>query len=436
MPSRLPSSVSVRLFVGVILAGTLSVLDSTIIVPLLGTIGAEFGGGTEISWLVAAYLLASTVTIPLWGRWMDVRGERTAMWVALTVFLLGTAVCALAPSLLVLIAGRVMQGIGAGGIVPLGQAILAARCSSAERARLQIFYNIAYGTAAGLGPIIGGALIHVSWRWAFWLIVPFTVAVAVLFAGELSNTPRLGVVRPFDAVGSVLITIGLTLVLIGVERSWWWVLNAGVLFVAWFVLHALRSKHGLIPRGLLTSKVVMAASFVGLLIGFVQFSFLTYLPLLSAQLAPNLNSGFVVIPLTVLWLTLGAVTGVLAVKFGAKSLIGLSIIFGFLAGAIVATWFSLPSLFIASMLVGAAAGLALIPAMLLAQHAAPAEDIGSATSTMVLLRNFGGALGVAVTAVVFAGFGLSTAMWMLAGVAIVALVPFLVMPRHRVDATQ
>jgi MFS family permease len=425
---RLPINVSLRLLVGVILAGTLSVLDSTIVVPLLGTIAEEFSAGSRVSWLVAAYLLASTVTIPLWGRWMDLRGERTPMWIAVWLFLLGTIVCALAPGLDVLILGRVLQGIGAGGIVPLGQAVLAGRCSSEERAHLQMYYNVAYGTAAGLGPLVGGALLDVSWRWAFWLIVPFVIAVAISLVGELSDEPKSSTHRPFDKLGSALITVGLTAMLLGIERSWWWLLLAGSLVVVWFVMRSLRIRTGLVPRGLLTSAPVMACSFLGLLIGFVQFAFLTYLPLLSQRLDPDLNSGLVVVPLTVLWMTLGAVTGVLAIKLGSKTLVGAAIVCGVLAGIVVAVWFTLPALIVASVLVGACAGLALIPALLLAQHSAPSEDIGAATSTLVLLRNFGGALGVAVTARVFADFGLTATMVMLTAVAAAALVPFAMMP--------
>jgi len=428
MATRLPARVSARLLLGVILAGTLSVLDSTIVVPLLGSIADEFDAGTRVSWLVAAYLLAATVTIPLWGRWMDLRGERAPMWVALWLFLAGTVVCALAPGLDVLILGRVLQGVGAGGIVPLGQAILAGRCSSQERARLQVYYNVAYGTAAGLGPLVGGALLDVSWRWAFWLIVPFVVAVALALWGQLSRTPVSTAARPFDKWGSALITIGLTAMLLGIERSAWWLIAVGLIVVSLFVVHSLRVRDGLVPRGILTSRAVMACSFVGLLVGFVQFAFLTYLPMLSQELDPDLNSGLVVVPLTVLWMTLGAVTGVLAIRVGSKLLVGVAIVCGVLAGLVIVASFTLPALFIASTLVGACAGLALIPALLLAQHAAPAEDIGAATSTLVLLRNFGGALGVAVTALVFTDFGLSTTMWMLASVALLAIVPFFLMP--------
>ena len=113
--SRIPASVGARVLIGVILTGTLSVLDSTLIVPLLTTIGAQFDGGSTVSWLVAGYLLTSTVTIPLWGRWLDLRGERDVMWTALAVFLVGTVVSMTAPSLEILILGRLVQGVGAGG---------------------------------------------------------------------------------------------------------------------------------------------------------------------------------------------------------------------------------------------------------------------------------------------------------------------------------
>ncbi len=428
MSPRRPPSVTPRLLLGVILAGTLSVLDSTIVVPLLSAIGSEFGGGSEVSWLVAAYLLASTVAIPLWGRWMDLRGERAPMWAALALFVAGTVLCALAPGLPVLILGRTVQGIGAGGMVPLGQAILAARCTSEERARLQVYYNIAYGMAAGLGPLIGGALLGISWRWAFWFVLPFAVAVAIALAGSLRGAPRSEQPAPFDWWGSAVLTIGLTVLLIGVERKLWSLLIVGIAAIAAYVVRSRRHRHGVVPRSLLTSRVVMACAFVGLVIGFVQFSFLTYLPTFALQLAPNLNSGLVVVPLTVLWMTLGAVTGVLALRIGTRILVLWAAVSAALAGITVAVWSSMQALLVASALVGVAAGLALIPVLLLAQLAAPREDLGAVTSTMVLMRNFGGALGVALTAVVLAESGRTTAMWMLVAVAACAVIPWGMLP--------
>ncbi|MFM7212545.1 MAG: MFS transporter [Actinomycetota bacterium] len=430
MAGRIPESVGPRVLIGVILTGTLSVLDSTLVVPLLTTIGADFGGGSEVSWLVAGYLLTSTVTIPLWGRWLDLRGERDVMWAALAVFLAGTVVSMVAPSLELLIVGRLIQGVGVGGLVPVGQAILAGRCTSAERARMQIYYNVAYGIAAGLGPLIGGALIAVSWRWAFALIIPVILLAGVLLFGKLHEKPREAETRRFDGVGSALMISGLTLLLLGIERGWWWALILGVILTAALVWHALRRKQGLIPATLLKSRIIVATVLVALLIGFVQFSMLTYLPLLSQQSAPNIHSGLVVVPLTVLWMTLGAFTGILALRVGTRLLALAALVLAALSAGAILVSTAYPSLLVSSLFIGAAAGLILIPALLLCQHAAPHEDVGAATSFMVLMRNFGGAAGAAITAVLLVDFSVRTAFGALAIVALLALLPAFLLPSH------
>jgi len=426
--SRIPPTVGVRVLVGVILTGLLSVLDSTLVVPLLATIGDEFGAGSEVSWLIAGYLLTSTVSIPLWGRWMDLRGERNAMWAALLVFTIGTVVAMLATSLPLLILGRLIQGAGAGGLVPVGQAIVAARCTGEERARLQVYYNVAYGTAAGLGPLIGGALIGFSWRWAFAAILPVIAITGVLLWGKLSSRPRESETRRFDARGSILMTSGLTLLLLGIERSWWAALVAGILALVAFVWHALRRRDGLIPAVLLRSRTIVAASSVALIIGFVQFAMLTFLPLLAQDAAPGLNSGIVVVPLTLLWLLLGAFTGTLALRTGTKPLALLSAVLAIGASVTVVLSASYPSLLLSSVLVGASAGLILIPALLLIQHAAPRDDVGAATSFMILMRNFGGAAGAAVVAVLLQDGGVTLAFGVLAVVAAAAILPALLLP--------
>lgn len=425
---RIPESVGGPLLAGVILAGTLSVLDSTLVVPLLTTIGADFGGGSEVSWLVAGYLLTSTVTIPLWGRWLDLRGERIVLWSALGVFLTGTLVSMLAPSLLVLIVGRLIQGVGAGGVVPVGQAILAARCSSAERARLQIYYNVAYGAAAGIGPLLGGALVVVSWRWAFAVIIPFIALAGVLLVGRLRPRPTNVEVRRFDSMGSLLMIGGLALLLLGIERQWWWALLLGSVAVGFFIRHSMRRRDGLVPAGLLTSRTILAAVSLALLVGFVQFALLTYLPLLSQQVAPDLNSGLVVVPLTVLWMTLGAFTGILALRTGTRLLAVASALLTIASAVVVFVSTAYVALLLSALLIGAAAGLLLIPVLLLAQHVAPKEDVGAATSFMVLMRNFGGAAGAAVIGVLLVSDGVRPAFTVLFVVGLGALAFAMLLP--------
>ncbi len=431
--SRIPSTVGVRVLVGVIVTGLLSVLDSTLVVPLLATIGDEFSAGSAVSWLIAGYLLTSTVSIPLWGRWMDLRGERNAMWAALLVFAIGTVIAIFATSLPLLILGRLVQGVGAGGLVPVGQAIVAGRCTGEERARLQIYYNVAYGTAAGLGPLIGGALIGISWRWAFAAILPMIVLAGLLLWGKLSSRPRESEARRFDSLGSILMTSGLTLLLLGIERSWWASLVAGALALLAFVWHALLRRDGLIPASLLRSPTIVAASSVALIIGFVQFAMLTFLPLLAQDAAPGLNSGIVVVPLTLLWMLLGAFTGMLALRTGTKPLALLSAVLAIGASVTLVISTAYPSLLLSSVLVGAAAGLILIPALLLIQHAAPHDDVGAATSFMILMRNFGGAAGAAVVAVLLEDGGVTMAFGVLAIIAAAAILPALLLPSRSAE---
>jgi MFS family permease len=223
-------------------------------------------------------------------------------------------------------------------------------------------------------------------------------------------------------------TSGLTLLLLGIERSWWGSLVAGALALVAFVWHALRRRDGLIPAGLLRSTTIVAASVIALVIGFVQFAMLTFLPLLSQDAAPGVNSGLVVVPLTLLWMTLGAFTGMLALRIGTRPLALLSVILAIGASATLVISAAYPSLLLSSVLVGAAAGLILIPALLLSQHAAPRDDVGAATSFMVLMRNFGGAAGAAIVAVLLEDGGVTVAFGVLAIVAAAAILPALLLP--------
>lgn len=425
---RIPSTLGAGMLTAAILSGTLSVLDSTLVVPLLHTIGEDLGGGTRVSWLIAAYLVASTVVIPAWGRWLDVSGERRPMWTALLVFAAGTVLAMLAPSLDVLILARVVQGIGAGGLIPIGQALVAGRCSTEERARMQVYYNIAYGAAAGLGPLIGGFLVGVSWRWAFALILPFIVVVALLMRGRLSPTPRGTDGSRFDALGALLLTAGLLAILIGIERQAPWWIPVGVVFVVILLMRSRSITNAVIPWRVLRHRSVTAAAIVTLFIGFVQFAMITYLPMLSLKAAPDLNSGLVVIPLTVLWMTSGAVTGVLALRIGYRLITIVGVTCGVLAAVTLGVSTTLPALLAASVLTGLATGAVLIPLLLLSQHSVERADVGAATSLIVVTRNFGGAAGAAVTAVLLASLTAGDAFLTVAAITAVALLPAFVLP--------
>ena len=424
----IPSEVGGRLFAGILLTATLSVLDSTLIVPLLSAIGDDFDAGSQIAWLVAAYLLASTVTIPVWGRALDLLGERKVMYAALIVFAAGSILGALAPSHFVLIRARAVQGVGAGGLIPVSQSIISARCKPHDRAQLQIYYNGAYGAAAGIGPLIGGALIEVSWRWSFALLLPLIALGALLLHGRLRSEPVGAADRPFDLRGSIIITIALLLTLLGVERGVLWLVVVGLGLIVVFVVGALRVEHAVVPRTILRNRTAVMISLFILPIGFGQYAILTFLPGLSQDLAPDLNSGLVVLPFTILGMTMGAVTGSLALKVGTRPLACLAALFLGASMVAVAVSDALPGLFLAAALMGLSAGFAITPSLLLIQHSAEIADVGSATSLGVLMRNFGGALGAAVMAVLLADVGTSSAFLIAAVVGLIALAPALLLP--------
>jgi len=223
-------------------------------------------------------------------------------------------------------------------------------------------------------------------------------------------------------------TIGLVVLLVGIERRWWWAIALGLILVTAFIWRSHRIPHALIPWRVLGQRTAVAASLVALLIGLVQFSMLTYLPLLSQKAASDLNSGVVVVPLTVLWLTMGSVTGVLALRIGIRSVVLIGVILSVGASGVLVISDALPSLLVASTLIGAAAGFVLIPTLLATQHAVARADVGAATSMMVLSRNFGGAVGAALTAVLIAGLTVQGAFAILAAVAAAALLPGLRLP--------
>ncbi len=443
-PPVVGSAISPRLVAGAVLSGTLSILDLTIVVPILTQIGLDLGGGTAVSWLIAAYLVATTVTIPIWGRVMDLQGERTAMYGSLAIFTLGTVAAVFAPNLGLLIAARVLQGIGVGGIVPIGQAVLASRCTKEQRAKMQIYYQVAYGVAAIAGPLAGAALASSSWRWAFVIVLPFCVVTGLLFVGLLRKAPVARERKPFDIRGSVLLTITLVAVLVGIERlsvgGWlpWVSFVIAIVVLPLLARHLAGAKDGLIPHSLLRNRTIILASLMMLLIGFAQFAFLTYLPALMTSFAPDLNSGLSVVPLMLPYVLLGAASGFLALKYGSRVLALAAGVGTAAASAVVATSSGVPLLLVGTLIMGIALALTMIPMLLLCQHVAPAQDVGSATSLPVLARNFGGALGAAVTAVFAVSLtpvggtvaeGLSAAFWVVAVVGVVALIPAFFMPR-------
>src|SRR4051794_38774987 len=201
-------------FSGLLLAMLLASLDQTIVSTALPTIVGDLGGIDQLSWVVTAYMLAATVTIPLWGRVSDLYGRKRLFQAAIVVFLAGSALSGMAQSLGQLIAFRALQGLGAGGLMTLAMAIVADIISPRERGRYQGYIQMVFVLASVAGPLLGGLFAdHLSWRWVFYVNLPIGAAALAVVSATLDHAVPSG--RPrIDWTGATLLAAALTVILL------------------------------------------------------------------------------------------------------------------------------------------------------------------------------------------------------------------------------
>ena len=190
--------------IGVLVAMFLATLDQTIVAPALPTIGAALGDVDFLPWIVSAYLLTSTAVTPLYGKLSDIHGRRPVLIGGLLIFLVGSVMCALAPSMTLLIAGRAVQGLGGGGLITLAQTVIADIASPRERAKYVVYISTVWATSSVAGPVLGGFLAqHLSWTLIFWINLPLC-AIAILVCGRiLRDLPQQRRPHRLDILGSV-----------------------------------------------------------------------------------------------------------------------------------------------------------------------------------------------------------------------------------------
>ena len=203
-----------------VLGGTfLAAIEMTVVAAAMPTVADQLGGLAWYSWVFSAYLLASTVSIPLWGKLSDLYGRRRFYLWCIGIFLLGSALSGAAPSMAALIAFRTLQGLGAGGLMPLGMSIIGDHYTLEERGRTQGLLSAVWGVASVVGPLAGGYITALlSWRWVFYLNIPFGILAAVAVGAALRD-PAPGVRRNVDYAGAALLMTSVTLLLLAVGQT-------------------------------------------------------------------------------------------------------------------------------------------------------------------------------------------------------------------------
>src|SRR4051812_2242471 len=277
------------LIIGALLIGLLlAALDQTIVATALPTIVGDLGGLSHLSWVVTAYLLASTVSTPIWGKLGDLYGRKTFFQAAIVIFVAGSILAGLSQSMAMLIAFRAVQGLGAGGLLVGAQAIVGDVVSPRDRGRYQGIFGAVFGVTSVLGPLLGGFFVdQLSWRWVFYVNVPVgalaLVVTAIVLPGNLERVHRV-----IDYLGTVLLAAGVSaLVLLtslgGTTYAWAspqiiGLAVAGVLSLAVFALVERRAVEPVLPPRLFANRVFSTSAAIGFVVGFAMFGAITYLP--------------------------------------------------------------------------------------------------------------------------------------------------------------
>jgi EmrB/QacA subfamily drug resistance transporter len=406
-------------FAGLLLAMLLASLDQTIVATALPTIVGDLGGLDQLSWVVTAYLLCATVTIPLWGRASDLYGRKRLFQAAIALFLLGSALSGAAQTLGELIAFRGLQGLGAGGLMTLAMTIVADLVPPRERGRYQGYIQMVFVLASVAGPLLGGLLAgELSWRWVFYVNLPIG-AVAMLVIATTLQAPAVGGARPrVDYAGAALLASGLgclLLVTVWGGRQYAWnsaeVLGLGagaVVLLGSFLAQERRAAEPILPLRLFRDPVFSVASAALFLAGCAFFSVIVFMPLflqLGAGASP-VESGLLLLPLLLSATASTALSGRIISRTGRYKVfpvagLGLMTV-GLLLLSTLSAGTSLPVCSLMLAVFGIGFGMFSQVLVVAVQNAADRRDIGIATASTNLFRALGGSVGVALFGSIFA----------------------------------
>ncbi|WP_112662446.1 MDR family MFS transporter [Microvirga flavescens] len=416
------------IILGLMISLLLAALDQTIIATALPTMGRDLGDVEHLPWVVTSYLLTATAVTPLYGKFSDSHGRRITLLIGIVVFILGSVACALAPSMLALVAARALQGLGGGGLIALAQTIVADLVPPKERGRYQMYFASVFMTASLAGPVLGGVFAeHLHWSMIFWINLPLGLVAFVIAYHGLKKLPRHDRPHRLDLLGAGLLvtaTVSLLLALSwgGLRFAWSSVeiLSLVAASIVLWLLFALRMKHApepLIPADVLKNPVVRMGT-LSACFGMGTYIGLTiYLPVyfevvrgLSAS-----QSGLALIPLgvgTVFGATLSGRTMARFAHYKRVPIIGLTIT---LVGTAILIVFgkTIPIAVMEGVLLFLSAGVGtLLPVTTVAiQNAVLPHQLGTATGTANFFRSLGGAFIVALFGtIVLSGTGLGGAM--------------------------
>ncbi len=392
--------------IGVMLSLFLASMESTVVATAMPTIVGQLGGLEHYSWVFSAFMLASTTSVPLYGKLSDIYGRRRIYVIAMTLFLIGSVMSGLANSMTQLIFARALQGLGAGGVQPLAFILIGEMFNLQQRAKMQGFFSGVWGVSSIVGPLLGGFIVdQFTWHWVFYInIIPGLLAAAlVAFAWQEQDQylKRSAV----DYFGASLLTASVTSLLLGLMDfgtfdSWLLIVTAAALFVILIWVET-RAADPILPIHLFRDRLFATAIAHGIFTGWAMFGSVSFFPLfVQAVMGTSATqAGITITPMLLGWVTASIIGMRLILTVGQRKLgvIGTSIFFtGTSLMTLIGAESSQVMMMIFVGIMGIGMGLS-IPSFLVAvQTTVERRYLGTATSTLQFSRSIGGTLGVSV----------------------------------------
>jgi EmrB/QacA subfamily drug resistance transporter len=405
---------------GLMLGLFLAALDQTIVSTALPTIVGDFHRSNLLSWVITAYLLASTASTPLWGKVGDLYGRKRVFQLAIVVFLVASALCGASQNMFELIAFRGLQGVGGGGLLSLAFAIIGDVIPPRERGRYQGYFGAVFGVSSVVGPLAGGfAVDDLSWRYIFYVNLPLGI-VALIVTNRVLRLPTRKREVKIDWQGALLLVAGVSCILLatqfgGTSYPWgsWQVIGLfalGAVIIAGFAFREAKAPEPILPLDLFRIQIFTVANIIAFVSGIAMFGALAFLPQ-YLQLVHGVSateSGLLLLPLLVGLLAMSISSGLYISRTGRYRWFPLAGTIGVTIGLVLLTRLGAhTSLLVVSLdilVFGLGLGLFMQVLTLVVQNAVPMRQLGVATSSVTFFRSMGGAIGAsALGAVLTAG---------------------------------